>query len=386
MKNNIAYLLILLLSVSSCIYPFTPEYPESDRRIVIEGDVLIGEQTSVRVSYLANLDGTTGSGPVAPLGSVWVEASNGTRYDGISTGDRWNATFSVDTRQADPSLRYKLHFKDSRTAKEYSSVWLDVVSAGVIDSLYVGLDEPLSMVRFYMDFKGGEQTRYFRINFSEDWEYHSQCNSELLYIPPENRRAGNGEIIQNEGTRYYYCWDKDNSTSIMLASTERLSSNVLKAHEYHSLPRTSRKISSVYSEEVHVAGITKDAYDYWNNINTGSNNTGSLFAPMPSDMPGNIVCLSDSTEHVIGYISATKRAVKRMFYYNATYYIDAREPMTVRDTLPEKEWFSYYQNGNLPAYYVEDLKGYTWAPARCVDCRVEGGTKEKPSWWPTVNE
>lgn len=385
MKKNILYLMSFLCLVASCIYPFQPEYPESDGKIVIEGDILIGEETSVTLSYLANLDGSAFKGSEPPSGRVWVESSDGETYEGVIKG---RGLYVIDTRTASPDKKYRLCFQcTTPTVKNYCSEWLDVAESGSIDSLYVGLDEPLSMVRFYMDMHNEGPNRYYRITFKEDWEYHSQFYTELKYIPPANRTLGFGEIVTDESINYYYCWNKGGSSSIMLTNTENLSSNAIKGYEYYSLPRTDRRISYVYSEEVHINALTKDAYDYWNNINNCSNNTGSLFSPMPSDMVGNIRCVTDSTEHVIGYISAVKRATKRMFYYHniSHYYINDLEEMPVHDTLPEKDWYTYYMSGYVPIRYDDELMGYSWAPVRCVDCRKEGGTKEKPSWWPTLD-
>lgn len=102
-------------------------------------------------------------------------------------------------------------------------------------------------------------------------------------------------------------------------------------------------------------------------------------------MMGNIKCISDPTQVVLGYISAGVTVSKRFFASHSemktySYYHNCAivEPETQS---PPTAWSSLYQEGYMVADYDLGQRKTKWAIAYCVDCRFRG-TKNKPSFWP----
>ena len=94
-KRQLLILMLMALMTGACIYDFNAEVPGTEGIVVIEGDILIGDYTRVRVTTSMPL---TGNDPARTLAStVTVEASDGTRYTGRNGS-------SIDTRFADPGL------------------------------------------------------------------------------------------------------------------------------------------------------------------------------------------------------------------------------------------------------------------------------------------
>ena len=133
MRRNLIFILAALLAATGCIYDFSAELPDSDRRVVIEGDLMLGQVSTVNISYVTAI-GDQGGRYVQKFGSAWVLAEDGTRYKGVNlTGTPGN--FSIDLRTAPDDTRYQLHVINADTGREYATDWLEVNRAAVIDEL-----------------------------------------------------------------------------------------------------------------------------------------------------------------------------------------------------------------------------------------------------------
>ena len=51
--------------------------------------------------------------------------------------------------------------------------------------------------------------------------------------------------------------------------------------------------------------------------------------------------------------------------------------------LAEHSKMRRYYYGGYDVVFLDNMTNITsWSERRCVDCRVKGGTKEKPDYWP----
>ena len=386
-------LAIILACVSlmavSCIYPFEPEAVDGSGALVIEGDILIGRNTVVKVSHtrpVSNPDAATD--PID--GSVWVENDAGAVFYGESDYND-TGSFTVDTRNADPSKNYRLHFLDNESGKEYVSDWAKVCSAPVIDSLSYNLDYEKSKLNVALSMHSlGES--FFRWSYVEDWEYHSIYDASLraIYKPAETWRDRPSIVVEPLDIMresLYICYRHEVSTKILTFSTENQTDDRFVDLEFLPIERNDLRISYVYRIVVDLEPLTKDAYLYWENIKTNSDYNGSLFAPTPSELVGNIRCLQEPDEMVMGYISAAQIARKQLVikHINISFFKDTERYEEPVDIGPG-DWMTYYNQAFLPyeySTYPPTLNATYWAPARCVDCRIRGGgTFDKPDNWP----
>lgn len=390
MKARYIYILFMLVlavsGMTSCVYPFEAELDGESGTFVIEGDILIGEVMEVNLSYTAPVDSSYAIRRPAHA-SVWVEDDAGGRYSGKVDVPR--EKYFVDMREADTGLKYRLRVENHDTGKGYASSWQAVCKAPHIDSLSYIVDE----VHLQLDIALSMHSdigSYFKWSYREDWEYHSAYRAKIRYLPdPITWAQGPGVIndIIYPDVPDYYCWDYEYSSEIMLFSTESQTEDRFVDLEFHSIPRQSKKISSLYHIEVQLEPITREAYLYWDNIRANSEYNGSLFAPNPSEMAGNIKCLTDTTEMVIGYINVAERDSQDMFYDNSEEffykapYAFTDEPLEVASS---KDWFSWYSRGYLPYDYKEmgSPSPTLWSLKGNVDCTCQGGTRLRPPYWP----
>ena len=86
----------------------------------------------------------------------------------------------------------------------------------------------------------------------------------------------------------------------------------------------------------------------------------------------------------MGYVSVSRSNSCRKWmddrFYIPTFWSD-----DFFTFVEEEEYENYYTNWEYrPVRTIVQenvVKGVGWAPARCVDCVLAGGTKEKPSLW-----
>ena len=123
-----------------------------------------------------------------------------------------------------------------------------------------------------------------------------------------------------------------------------------------------------------------------------TSDAGGLMSPQPSDLQGNIRCEADPDEKVIGFINASTVTRAQNYYRNNVgkfnnYFGAGTVPVILKENL----WAKYYASNYRPLWIyippdVEDVtdqpEQYEWAPVSTCDCRLRGGTKNRPAVWP----
>lgn len=391
-------ILAVLFLAASCVYPFNPDVSgDIARRLVVSGDILIGEQTEISLSYVIPISASPSEVFKAfPFAELRVECNKGQVFPGEDQG---KGKFLVDTRLADPSAMYRLWVKDTSTGHEYVTPWTAVHKAPEITSLTFESDA--ANVSIILGMKDSD-TGYYRWEYREDWEYHADFLPELMYTRPNRERdRENPEKIYRYPTpdeKFYYCWNSSLSTKFQIASTSESKENSVSGKDFLDIPRTSTKLSVLYSILVKAKSISSDAYKYFENVQINSSTTGNLFAPIPSDIRGNIRCTSDTTEIVIGYVEVSEVSSRRLFIDEAKelLYINNENPDEfLFYPFPDEDGLYNFDNlygaGNAPVRMDVGAETPTqtnvmWAPKRCTDCRLNGGTKDKPDFWPNDHE
>jgi hypothetical protein len=185
---------------------------------------------------------------------------------------------------------------------------------------------------------------------------------------------------------------------VLLGSTAKLVNDVVYQQPLTQITSTSEKIEAKYSILVKQYALTSDAYNFWQNVKTNSEQLGTLFGPLPSEIPGNIHCVTTPSEQVIGYVSVTNVQQKRIFISND------QLPSSWRPEYPyecEIDTMLYCRGPTcgqndialflLPIGTTEfaivpytsktgAALGYLAADAECADCTIRGTTKQ-PSFW-----
>ena len=409
-----ALLAVPLLAAVSCIYPFEPELPAtSEHPLVVEGDIHLGGQTTLRLSHVRSLteDGFAYD-PIYCQG--YIEGEDGTRIEGDTSpfvnepgildsgygsalliGNVGVNNLHFDTAGLTKVQRYRLHFdtlsESGNVLNTFESDWLDPCPAPTIDGLSYTTHEDLEelWIGLSMHCNGAH---YFRWTFSEVWEYHSDLDSHLVWDRASWTMRSYDMRIDGYPS-LYYCWKTSNSSQINIFSTANQKEDRFEELAFHRIARSDKRLQVMYHITVRLEAMSENAYNYWHNMQQVSEGQGSLFAPTPSEMASNIHCITDPGLQVIGYLGAGVQAVADMYYDNSQvkFYQSAgfypRDDQTVSASRPDSMDY-WYNRRYLPFNEIyeglsDQPSAYVWTPGECIDCRRQGGTKTAPEGWPT---
>lgn len=133
--------------------------------------------------------------------------------------------------------------------------------------------------------------------------------------------------------------------------------------------------------------LDSSAYNFWNALKANTENVGTLFDPQPNQNKGNIHCVNDTTERVIGYIGAGSTQQYRLFISNSSMPSDWNQEQNCSylEVPPIKDSIVFYFTSGFDPIDVHTqgitILGYYGASSTCVDCTLTG-SPIKPSFWP----
>ena len=168
-------------------------------------------------------------------------------------------------------------------------------------------------------------------------------------------------------------------------------------HKYPllALPAGSEELRIRFSILVKQYALTQEAYQYWEALKKNTEDIGTLFDPLPSQLTGNVHSLANPEEPVIGYIGASAVQEKRIFVGKEELPEDWRPfhpacpidsllpvpPQTMQDIVRRFSGGNYMPVSEIYAPMGPPSPiGYMGASIQCVDCRVYG-TNIKPAFW-----
>jgi hypothetical protein len=318
---------------------------------------------------------------------VVIESDANTSYPltEVRTG-----TYAAPPLNLDASRKYRLRVKTT-DSKEYVSDFVPVKNAPPIDS--VGFVAQASVMQVYVNsHDASNATRYYRWDYSEAWQFHTQYKSAYT-------KTG----VRAVSDQIYQCFANDTSTSITIASTTKLGNDILYQAPITTIDPTSEKIEMKYTILVKQYALTADAYAFWENLQKNTEKLGSIFDVLPSDAPTNFRCVTDPGELVVGYLSAGNVSYKRIFItkdqlpslYNTVYpttcELDTAFVVNPPKTPQETAETDNYNKNNGPFMPVQGLylppanpfggpTAFSYSTLLCVDCTIRGRTKA-PSFW-----
>ncbi|WP_291203600.1 DUF4249 domain-containing protein [Dyadobacter sp.] len=358
------------LVINSCIEPFSPpEVTNPGTYLVVDGFLNVNGDTSKVV--LSHTQGVNDDKQfVRESGAtITADAENGESYAFQDMGD---GSYKLAPTNFNSGVKYRLRIKRFN-GREYESDYVVVSKTPPIDSVTYRMDPGRNRMMIYVNTHDpSNQTRFYRWSFDETYEYR------MAYYSSLTRDYKTKEIVPRSDN-INVCWRTLSSGDIKLGSTIKLSQDIIRDLPVNIVDIGTNKLYFGYSILVKQYGLTREAFEYWTDLAKTTQGTGSLFDPQPSQVTGNIHAKADAKELVFGYFSAAQEQTKRIFIREA---LGAYPRCTPPDTLTFDEAF----NGSavLLYFYMGDpttKSGYLGTSESCADCRSQGGTTTKPSFW-----
>ena len=369
------YLVGLLCWLGSCVDPYRPDVIQAPNNyLVVDGFINSNGTTTIRLSRTANLDdGKIPAGETNAL--VYMEEEDGPQF--ILT-EAMDGNYTSQPLQLNPNRRYRLRIR-TQNNQEYASDFVENKITPPIDSISWKAEN--NALQIYVNTHDAEQkTRYYHWKYEETWEFTTPFYSVREYK--------NNQIVDRL-TNINRCWRGNNSAAIFINSTAKLSQDVVSEFPLIKLPDNSVKLKYKYSILVKQYAQTKEAYEYAETLKKNTENIGTLFDPLPTQLTGNIKCISAPAEPVIGFVSVASEEVKRIFISRSqlpdTWGTLNEYSYCTLDTVLLKDVTSTFASGLvLPVSDVINQMGgtigYTGSSAECVDCRLRGDNV-KPDFW-----
>lgn len=380
-RTAILYTFFLLV-VSACRKPYEPAVIKVNYNYLVIDGVINANANGISTINLSRTKNLSDSLPLTPEtgAQIRIEDESGGLYSLVPQG---NGLYNSAPLNLSPLNKYRLKIT-TNNGSIYQSDYVSVKQTPPIDSITwkQKLDSPNKAVTIYAHTHDPQnKTLFYRWDFVETWLYQSPLQG---YVSLDNRGRA---FYTDSTTQTTNCWGTTLSTNISTASSEALSQDVISYAPVEVVPQNDERMALRYSINVKQYGLTKEAYNYWQIVKKSSQQTGSIFDPQPAQVVGNLHCISNPDEPVIGFASVSFVTEKRIFIgyreLDDWHFPNVPGNICKIDLWPTNQVdfsiFTYPDTSYQPYYY----SGSNTLVAKkvCLDCRRRGGTNQKPSFW-----
>jgi hypothetical protein len=401
-RIRILILIITSLGWWGCKQPYNPKpISTATNYLVVEGVISTGsDSTIIRLSRTVPISLKASTTP--ELGAaVTIISDGGAGYPCAEAGKGYYKAAGLNVTSGNFGL--KINTSDG---KIYQSDLVPPKNSPPIDSVYykiksnsVDINGKIQSdgVEIYADTHDpANNTRYYRWDYLATYEFHSAFNS-LVYL----QTFPVDSVVQRPlADQIYVCWRNDTSSTILVNSSAKLAKDVITENPIAFISSAAEELEVRYSILVKQYALTADAYAYYTQLKKNTEQLGGIFDPQPSQLTGNIHCVSNPSEPVLGYVTAGASARTRIYIDNrklpawlaVTPYVGCiLDTNLYNRTLPngavinevKDEIYSGYNTPIVP--YKPDPRmvhplGYTGSSPACVDCTLRG-TNKQPNFW-----
>ncbi len=373
---------LLLLGLASCISPFSPDIDANDEnKYVVNGQVILGDSLqTVNVSRTSILLQPRYD-PVPGCQVIIVDDQGNAFY----LADRGDGNYQgvIDSVYLVPGKTFRVRI----TVPEGDILQSDpdtLHSGGAITNAYYVREDRernnaqqfLSGIQFYVDIAGGDtDSRYYRWDEIETWEYHTPYPLEWYYdgtvhqvIPPDYSRM--------------VCWKTVKVPEIYTLSTRYLAQNRFAGFPIHYVTNRTDRLAIGYSVLIRQYALSEAAYLYWEQQKRNSQLEGGLYEKQPFAVAGNLHNITHPEKAILGFFGAASLDQKRLFVWPIPdLELNFNDYCSI-DLL--RFGFKSIRPSDYPAYLTGNHE--TWFPYimsyECVNCLSLGGINVKPGFWP----
>jgi len=386
MKNPI-YFILLLFILAGCIEPYNAKTDSIDSILVVEGIITSGT-TQITLSKSVGLEESINQGLwQLRKAVVYVECDDGAIFNGTYAPDWMGHQYMIETGELNPDKKYRLVIL--LDGEEYQSNYISPAISPPVKASFK-FDQNY-LINLCVSTTGYEnQPGYYLWSYQEDWETTATLYSDSVVI---DYKTVYNDLNSSENR--YYCWKKDSSRMLILGTTEKLIENTIREKTIQYFSCFDDRFSVLYRVKLSQNTMHKEGYDYFYNLKKNVEQTGSIFGTIPSEIMGNIKCVSNPKIPVIGYVDVSTTTYDEQ-YQNSDYYDPRNKGLAATACLMRLDTFDIKdpqpRPGSGSVIYAHE---YGWMGIiisniyisdNCVDCTKYGGTKRKPKNWPNNHQ
>jgi hypothetical protein len=380
------FVVLLFFFLTGCITRYEAQGVDELRDILVVEGFITDSVTSVILCKSVGLTEKLTDKVYVNNATLYVECDNGA----VSKASQFSGrgAYRIETGELYPDRKYRL--KIYLDDEEYQSGYLSPLFTPDFDLSWAkNLGGSMVLINVFTH-DSLAQSGYYCWSYKEDWEFTARVLADSFCV--------DGEWVEHNirlPDNRYYCWQKDSSKLFIMKNVNKLSKDVAFNEKLLSMSSGSQRVSSLYHIEVQQNLLRKEAYQYFDNVQSNVQRAGDIFAPVPAEIPGNLKCVSSPEEPVIGYVEVSTTKRKRMYIESRFAYNPYYDSF---DTLYQCDPYNFYQYPPIPPpecnnsirwiwAFVKGIYPWKWFYYRnCVDCLAAGGTKKKPAFWPNDHQ
>ncbi|MCB2219809.1 MAG: DUF4249 domain-containing protein [Bacteroidetes bacterium] len=371
---------MVLMITTACVEEYDPQVDKYEQLVVVDGMITNDEGPyQVKLSYSSDLQEPR----VIPLtdAEVIIRDSEGhTEYltemeEGIYHTDpngiqgKTGNLYQLEIQTSDGAI-YLSSFENLPEPVDVDRIYSEVEfqSSEEIYHDIVGL-------RFFLDTKRANSNETFLMwSLYATFEYQTEFKIRY-YFEGMLKPFPNPDSLMT-------CWLTKRIPEIFTSRMDVLNEPLIRHFPLHYVNTESRDLYIRYSLLVSQYTMEKESWSFWDRVREQNEEQGSLFSQQPFQIIGNIRCLSNPDEPVLGQFTAAGISKSRIFIErpNLPFYFfkcelseGDYESMSTIDLYPPDSW---------PVYVTTGPEGGMALPLQaCMDCRLRGGTIEKPAFW-----
>lgn len=290
----------------ACIEPFEPENPQSATSVlVVEGYIdTEGLESQLRISRTVPINATVSSSPeIGALVTLFSE--NGAAYSLAET----EPGLYLISQDLPEDANYTLEIQLRGGERFESTVIRPIATPDILDAGFVRDEEG---VEIFVNTQGNEIADDFLWTFEETWIYRPRIRTSYIYDPSiEDVRT------RTASEQIALCFKSEQNPDILLETSSRFQDQVVFRKTITEIPTGDERIQERYSILISQKALDPEAVQFWETLKRNTEDIGSIFSPLPSQISGNIRAVDDSGIAVLGQVSmgVTKQ---RRIYINLT--------------------------------------------------------------------
>jgi Domain of unknown function (DUF4249) len=370
---RLAGFMIAVCTLFMCRKPFEPAVIMAISNFLVVDGVINADPNGPTVITLSRTRSLYDSLSKRPENGAFVvvESNDGQRYN---LAERSSGVYEVHGLPIQSSKKYRLYIS-TNDGNRFESDFSPVLITPPIDSVQWQQTDDVSI--FVNTHDPNNSTRYYRWEYDETYEYHSKYYSVWM--------VRNGQaFIRTPAEQDSTCWQTVQGPNIVTGTSAQLADDVIPRQLITVIPKGSEKINHRYSILVKQYALTPAAYNYWQILKKNSQELGSLFDAQPSQLVGNIHCITRPGDPVLGYVNTSSVTTKRIFIDSLELrdwqVADTNNVYCVAKTLDVGFPFYNYADTSYTLYFYSGSSAVA-LPKRCLECTWRGGTNIKPTFW-----
>ncbi|GAC1304049.1 MAG: DUF4249 domain-containing protein [Mucilaginibacter sp.] len=379
--KNWEKLIFITLITAGCKKPYTPPPVSAPKSyLVVEGVIDPGfDSTVIRLSRTVNISSRT-STKIETGATVTVESDQNASYP---VADQGNGYYISPGLNLNTAYKYRLRI-NTIDGRAYLSDLEPALITPPIDSVGFNITTtPETGIQLYANtHDANNKIHYFRWNYDEAWAFYSKYFSHFI-------SDGFSLLTRQNYQNVSLCYTNDVSSNIILGSSAKLTQDIIYQNPIVFIQSTSEKIESRYSIQLREYALTTNAFTFYTNLKKNTGQLGSIFDAQPSEIQGNVHCLSNPAEPVIGYVGVSTVSQKRIYISNTQ--LPQWTPNYPYDCNLDTAKLGTPDYNNLIAnpdalLAVDEVGpafspiGYTFTSRVCADCTIRGSKTPPPFW------